>query len=148
MGLKYAGTHDALAAATISSLIKHLLRAGGTVEAEIIDNCLGICALGLSVVLAGSGDMTAFMLIRSKLSSPCVRRCGVRPSSRTPTDVPVHCADLLRRIRLSKATDEPNLPYIGYGAYSSLSQALGFIFLGGGESTFSRSTEAGACPLF
>jgi anaphase-promoting complex subunit 1 len=138
VGIKYAGTHDMQAASSIASVIQYLLKKGGTVEAEIVDNCLGICALGLAVVLAGSGDMKAFRIIRSKLS-----KIDLLPYSRLTLCCFFPYADLLRRIRLPKGSEEPNLPYIGYGAYSALSQALGFLFLGGGECTFGQSIETG-----
>ena len=34
-------------------------------------------------------------------------------------------------------------PVLGYGSYSALSMALGFLFLGHGERTFGRTPEAG-----
>jgi hypothetical protein len=35
---------------------------------EIVENCMAACALSLSVVLAGSGDLKTFKLLRSEFS--------------------------------------------------------------------------------
>lgn len=36
-----------------------------------------------------------------------------------------------------------NSPVLGYGSYSALSMALGFLFLGHGQRTFKGTIEAG-----
>ena len=72
MAIRYAGTQDPAATQTLTSFVHYFLKVkvnvGKGMDEEIIENCIASCALSLSVVLAGSGDLSAFKLIRSEFT--------------------------------------------------------------------------------
>ncbi|KAL3915324.1 MAG: hypothetical protein SGILL_005708 [Bacillariaceae sp.] len=79
IGLRFAGTADMNAASAIFDRLFELreLRDGGSTAASalrpplsVLDMCLGCAAISLSMVLAGTGDLDAFRLIKV-LRWPC-----------------------------------------------------------------------------
>lgn len=70
LAIRYAGTRDPAPAQTLTSFVHYFLKVkcdvGNGLDEEIIENCVATCALALAVVMAGSGDLPAFKLIRSK----------------------------------------------------------------------------------
>ena len=74
LGLRYAGTADADAAATLRELALRFLRlkssaAGGKPVSKLIDRptlemCVGVAAVALGCVMAGTGDLAALRLLR------------------------------------------------------------------------------------
>ena len=71
IGLKFAGTAHSAAAALVTKHLKILKAAKAKsegrrkVDKPTIETCLGLVALSLSLVMAGSGDLDAFRQIRS-----------------------------------------------------------------------------------
>lgn len=126
LGIKFAGTKDTVAAQTLVRFVHYFLKEKCKIvstgnDDEIVENCMAACALSLSVVLAGSGDLKTFKLLRSLL-----KRVPISQPSTTPDEVVV------------------SPPFVGYGSYSALSLALGFLFLSGGEQTFDTTQDAAA----
>lgn len=71
LGIKFAGTKDTVAAETLVRFVHYFLTEKYKFvfpgkDDEIVENCMAACALSLSVVLAGSGDLKTFKLLRSK----------------------------------------------------------------------------------
>ncbi|KAH7621150.1 putative Anaphase-promoting complex subunit 1 [Nannochloris sp. 'desiccata'] len=126
LGIKFAGTKDTVAAQTLVRFVHYFLKEKCKIvstgnDDEIVENCMAACALSLSVVLAGSGDLKTFKLLRSLL-----KRVPISQPSTTPDEVVA------------------SPPFVGYGSYSALSLALGFLFLSGGEQTFDTTQDAAA----
>lgn len=123
LGLRYAGTACAPAAATITRYLEYFARRKAATPAQqagappplgadraALESCVGVCALALGVVMAGTGDLGALRVLR----------------------------------RLRRRLDAPSLTY---GDHCAASMAIGFLFLGGGRMTFGRSNEAIAALL-
>ncbi|CAI5704987.1 unnamed protein product [Peronospora effusa] len=126
IGLRYAGTCNTSARATLrkyvvhfrelrskvsSSLSSMLLRGSSSVvaaatERATVERCLAVCAQALALVDAGTGHVETLALLRS--------------------------------ITLRQRVDEA----ISYGNHMALSMAIGLLFIGGGRATVSRSKEA------
>mmetsp|Transcript_42600 Transcript_42600/g.40866 ORF Transcript_42600/g.40866 Transcript_42600/m.40866 type:complete len:242 (+) Transcript_42600:1572-2297(+) len=126
LGFKYAGSGNKEVFSLISSIIQfyrklkivqtnkeNLSMQSSAKKKNLIDKntaqtCLCVCALSLSVVMAGTGDIDCFRLIRI----------------------------LRKRIEHNQA-NEPNSSY--YGFNMAINMSMGFLFLGSGAYTFSRS---------
>lgn len=125
MGLRFAGTSNAAARATLRTFVLHFrelrtksptssiaLRGGNgnviaaATERPTIERCLAVCALALAMVDAGTGLVETMTLLRS--------------------------LNLRQRVDVETT----------YGSHMALSMALGLLFLGGGRATLSRSKEA------
>ena len=112
IGLRFAGTADKDAAATIQDriLLLHSFREGDNLvylalrpDPTIVELCLGLCAISLGIVMAGSGDL-----------------------------------DSLRLLKLIRWRCEDDTKY---GTHMSIGAAIGLLFLGGGMSTLGRSNQ-------
>ena len=118
---------------------------------EVVENCMALCALSLSVIVAGSGDIKTFKLLRSEFQiQPPPRMLTKLWSLFPPSVLTNYCflTGLLKRVPVSEPSPAPgevtaNPPIVGYGSYSALSLALGFLFLSGGEQTFDTTKDAG-----
>lgn len=114
IGLRYAGTNDEKAFNTLKKVIDFFLNIN-TQWAYIseftgkatIESCAIMALLSLSLVCAGSGDLTILKIIRMMRS-----RIGTSYSQVT------------------------------YGSHIAIHMALGFLFLGAGRYTLSRTPEA------
>lgn len=157
LGIKFAGTKNTVAVDTLVRFVHYFLTekcrfVSPGKDDEIIENCMAACALSLSVVLAGSGDLKIFKLFRSKFSF----KASILVSTyiiqmfhyRSLIVVCFFGTGLLKRVPISQPSTTPdevvaNPPFVGYGSYSALSLALGFLFLSGGEQTFDTTQDAG-----
>lgn len=125
MGLRFAGTGNVSARATLRSYVLHfrglrtkassssarLLRGSSNVlaaatERATVERCLAVCAQALALVDAGTGHVETLTLLRS--------------------------------ITLRQRVDAG----VSYGNHMALSMAIGLLFLGSGRATISRSKEA------
>jgi anaphase-promoting complex subunit 1 len=120
LGLRYAGTAHAGAAATLrrhAALFADLKRRApglpGGVDKHTLETCVCCAALALGAVLAGTGNLAALRLLR----------------------------------RLRSRLDAHGGAAITYGSHMAVSMAIGFLFLGGGARTFSRAPAATAALL-
>lgn len=118
MALKYAGTSDCTAVATISGVCEKFEDALSRQEKDnqdcewVYTTCLNASALALAVIVAGSGDL--------------------------------HVLRLLRRLRKRSG---PSLGRQRYGSHMAMHMAIGFVFMGGGCQTFGTSNIAIAALL-
>ncbi|CEG47463.1 Anaphase-promoting complex (APC), subunit 1 (meiotic check point regulator/Tsg24) [Plasmopara halstedii] len=124
MGLRFAGTANVSARATLRSYVVHfrglrnnassptmLLSGKSNVVAAAtgratVERCLAVCAQALALVDAGMGHVETLTLLRS--------------------------------ITLRQRVDSA----MTYGNHMALSMAIGLLFLGGGRATISQSKEA------
>ncbi len=118
---------------------------------EIVENCMAACALSLSVVLAGSGDLKTFKLLRSEFSPGVSIFIFCSFFFRNLYKL-LFVTGLLKRVPISEPLTAPDEvvvgpPIVGYGSYSALSLALGFLFLSGGEQTFDTTKDAGKLSI-
>lgn len=113
IGLRYAGTSNASAHQLLLKHVKYFAAGCGTEpgskewtqrDRPALETCLNTAALGLGMVMAGTGDLEALKLLRAQ------------------------------RRRMD--------PEIMYGNHVALQTAIGFLFLGGGRFTLSRSNAA------
>lgn len=89
----------------------------GQLARTSVEACLGSAALGLAVVMAGTGHLPTLQLLRGL------------------------------RLRLTLNNKGKGSDMIHYGNHTAVSMALGFLFLGGGMHTFARSNAAIAALL-
>lgn len=121
MGLRYAGTDNEEAFATLKKTLDLFLNMGGWYVGEYsgkatVESCLILILLSMSLVKAGSGDL-----------------------------------DVLRICRMLRTRLGPSNSHVTYGSHMAIHMALGFQFLGAGRFTLSRSPQAIAalvCALF
>lgn len=114
IGLRYAGTNDEKAFNTLKKVIDFFFNIN-TQWAYIseftgkatIESCVIMVLLSLSLVCAGSGDLTLLKMIR------------------------------MMRSRIGTAYSQ-----VTYGSHIAIHMALGFLFLGAGRYTLSRTPEA------
>eukprot|EP00898_Chlorokybus_atmophyticus_P000905 jgi/Chlat1/1815/Chrsp135S02131 len=118
IGLRYAGTTDAAARDVLCEYFMYFLKQrqpASKVDRVTVETCINIVALSLGVVMAGSGDLTTLKLLRL-------------------------VAQRLDGVAQGSAGNVAN--GANYGSHMAASMALGFLFMGGGTKTFSRSNEA------
>lgn len=118
MGLKFAGTANALAYQTLLDCMKRCMyllpvlpfceQAGKST----VENCTVVVLLSLAMVMAGTGDL-----------------------------------DVLRIGRALRKRVGPQHSYATYGSHMAVSMAIGLLFLGGGRYSLSTKPEAIAAML-
>jgi anaphase-promoting complex subunit 1 len=121
IGLRYAGTEDQTAYKSLSKIIKFFLNATG----QYIGEYAGKATIESCIIL---------VLLSLSLVFAGSGKLGI-----------------LRIIRMTRARIGPNHSQVTYGSQMAIHMALGFLFLGAGRFTISRSPEAIAaliCALF
>ncbi|KAH8419854.1 hypothetical protein KR009_003297 [Drosophila setifemur] len=121
IGLKYAGTEDMVAFATLRAVIKEFLGFPGTPMGECagrttVESCLMVLLISISLVFAGSGN-----------------------------------CEILRIIRYLRSRVGPQYPHITYGSHMAIHMSLGLLFLGAGRFTIAKTPESIAalvCAFF
>ncbi|KAL4443950.1 hypothetical protein ABPG75_011687 [Micractinium tetrahymenae] len=88
---------------------------------HLLEEALGCVLLALSVVMAGSGHLPTFKLLRAlrKRLAPATLSNATQPSAAAPPTTSLN-----------------------YGAHCTVSTAMGFLFMGAGTLTFGTSPEA------
>ncbi|XP_029649484.1 anaphase-promoting complex subunit 1-like [Octopus sinensis] len=118
MGLKFAGTANAVAYQTLLDCMKrcmYLLPVPPFCEQagkSTVENCTVVVLLSLAMVMAGTGDL-----------------------------------DVLRIARALRKRVGPQHSYATYGSHMAVSMAIGLLFLGGGRYSLSTKPEAIAAML-
>ena len=65
-------TTSSFAGQELMGIVQELMLSGEGVDKQSLENCMNTIALGLSLVMAGTGDLETFSLLRGKLpSSSC-----------------------------------------------------------------------------
>jgi len=142
MGIRYAGTANLQAGEVLAGRCTYFLRhktkapdasagaaaALGTIDKQGLEMCVGAAAVALSLVMAGTGHLPTLKLLR-----------GLR---RRLAPVPTAAA-----ASLGHTAPFSGAGGLSYGNHMAVSMALGFLFLGGGQLTFSTSKEAVAALL-
>ncbi|KAK9796665.1 hypothetical protein WJX73_002436 [Symbiochloris irregularis] len=131
LGIKYAGTGDDRARALLHNYVLYFLSAKqrapdpvsgaaavwGMLDKQALENCMGVVVMSLAIVMAGTGHLPTFKLLRA-----------------------------LRK-RLSPSGSVPNSGAVFHGNHMMIAMALGFLFMGGGNVTLSTSNQAVAALL-
>jgi anaphase-promoting complex subunit 1 len=126
LGVRFAGTSNKNAKAILTKNILTLLRFKSKspdialvhtsmcnrANKPTLEQCTCMMALALSLIMAGSGDLETFRLLRA-----------------------LHNRDSTKSVRMTYATS------------MSLSMAIGFLFLGGGQLSFNTSRKSVAAIL-
>ena len=124
IGLRYAGSGNAIAAATLRKYaLKFLVwkkNAGLDAREQLVnkstlETCIGVIAMSLACVMAGTGDLPTLRLLRhlrSRLETSAISNTGLT-----------------------------------YGAHMAIAMANGFLFLGGCAQTFSTDNASVAALL-
>lgn len=121
IGLRFAGTEDRVAFKTLKKIITFFLSANGQYIGEY------------------AGKVTVESCIILVLISLSLVFAGTGD------------LEILRMIRMTRARIGPQNSQVTYGSHMAIHMALGFLFLGAGRYTISRSPEAIAsliCALF
>lgn len=121
IGLKYAGTENMEAFATLRAVIKEFLSFPGSPMGECagrttVESCLMVLLISISLVFAGSGN-----------------------------------CEILRIIRYLRSRVGPQYPHITYGSHMAIHMSLGLLFLGAGRFTIAQTPESIAalvCAFF
>lgn len=78
IGMRFAGTADPAAQSTLTHFLRYFVRFKQNVpepgslspciiNREVLESCAGSAALALSLVMAGTGDLATFKLLRGAL---------------------------------------------------------------------------------
>ncbi|KAL3162204.1 hypothetical protein ABBQ32_009910 [Trebouxia sp. C0010 RCD-2024] len=148
IGIKYAGSADAAAEGVLRHYVLYFLKArlqapdassGGWrgLDKQALEGCLGVAALALGVVMAGSGHLPTLKLLRDNTRDistfPTAKKgFGLTPGLRRRLQGPAP-------VMVMGQASQHN-----YSAHMSTSLALGFLFMAGGQATFSTSPQATA----
>ncbi|KAK9863020.1 hypothetical protein WJX84_009707 [Apatococcus fuscideae] len=131
LGIRYAGSANAAAYGVLKHYLLYLLAAKktapdasqgaeatwGRLDKQALEACLDLVALSLAVVMAGTGHLPTFKLLRGM------------------------------RLRLQPAPSQAAAGGLSHGNHMAVGMALGFLFMGGGTQTFSTSNESVAALL-
>jgi anaphase-promoting complex subunit 1 len=121
IGLKYAGTADPKAFSTLYQMLTYFLKMNGQTIGEF------------------AGKQTVENCIIMTLLTLSITHAGTGDLR------------ILRCIRMLRARIGPSHSHVTYGSHTAIHMALGFLFLGAGRFTLSRSPEAIAallCSIF
>jgi anaphase-promoting complex subunit 1 len=159
MGMRFAGTGDQEAGSTLTTYLKYFVlskqtapepgsASPGLFNREVLETCAGNVALALSLVMAGTGDLPTLKLLRGTtcMHTACVSPCpGARDWLR---GIRGHRVGLRKRcappapLNGGPGPFAPPTSSLTYGAHMAISMALGFVFLGAGSRTFSRTSAS------
>lgn len=134
IALKYAGTNDAKAKSLLikgcESFENALISTGCVSETSTMEFVYGtgLCctALSLSIISAGSGDLTVLRLFRR------LRKRGGYSST-------ANTGSIHQQQQQQKHHERTTLGVGRYGLHMAIHMAIGFLFLGGGCQTFGTS---------
>ncbi|KAI3425098.1 hypothetical protein D9Q98_008476 [Chlorella vulgaris] len=132
VGIRFAGSANARAEALLSRYARHFLSAKqrapepgvgapSPTNRDLLEECLGSVLLALSVVMAGSGHLPTFKLLRGlrkRLAAATLSNASQPSPAAAPTTS------------------------LNYGSHCTVSMAIGFLFMGAGTLTFGTSLEA------
>ena len=150
LGLRFAGTADKTAAATLREMTLRFVRlksragAGGDrsslgafIDRPTLETCVGVAAVALSCVMAGTGDLSTLRLLRRL-------RLRLDASAGPPGAGGQGAAATAAQDATSGSGGVSGL---SYGAHMAISTATGFLFLGGGARSFATDNGSVAALL-
>ena len=146
MGLRFAGTADPVAAASLRSLALRFLRMksraaagrgaiGKLVDRPTLETCVGAAATALGCVMAGTGDLETLRLLRRLRL-----RLDAVPGGGGAGGAAAAAAN-------AAATGGGGPSGLTHGAHMAVGAAIGFVFLGGGTMTFANDDASVAALL-
>ena len=146
VGLRYAGTADAIAAATLREMTLRFVRLksqckdgkdglGALIDRPTLETCVGVAAVALSCVMAGTGDLASLRLLRRL-------RLRLDTSSLDAGQQGAAAA-----AAAEAASGGGGASGLSHGAHMAIGMAIGFLFLGGGTQTFATDNGSVAALL-
>ena len=146
VGLRYAGTADATAAATLREMTLRFVRLksqckdgkdglGALIDRPTLETCVGVAAVALSCVMAGTGDLASLRLLRRL-------RLRLDTSSLDAGQQGAAAA-----AAAEAASGGGGASGLSHGAHMAIGMAIGFLFLGGGTQTFATDNGSVAALL-
>jgi anaphase-promoting complex subunit 1 len=107
---------------------------GKLVDRPTLETCVGVAAIALSLVMAGTGDLAALRLLRRlRLRLDVAGVAGAAATAATAA--------------AAATTGAGGAAGLSHGAHVAISMALGFLFLGGGTKTFATDDASIAALL-
>ena len=107
---------------------------GKLVDRPTLETCVGVAAIALSLVMAGTGDLAALRLLRRlRLRLDVAGVAGAAATAATAA--------------AAATTGAGGAAGLSHGAHVAISMALGFLFLGGGTKTFATDDASVAALL-
>ena len=144
VGLRYAGTANENAKAALTKMTLRFLSmkaAAATQEpiSELVDRptletCICVSATAISCVMAGTGDVDTFRLLRRLRLR--LGASGAQSSSAANNPGGAAAA------ATSATTGNGGVSGLSFGAHMAISTSIGFLFLGGGTMTFSTDSAS------
>ena len=107
---------------------------GELVDRPTLETCVCVAATALACVMAGTGDVETFRVLRGRARA-WTRRRDDDDERRRPRR--------RRRRRRRRATGgSGGVSGLSFGAHAAIASAIGFLFLGGGTMTFSTDNAS------
>ena len=150
VGLRYAGTADATAAATLREMTLRFVRLksqckdgkvglGALIDRPTLETCVGVAAVALSCVMAGTGDLASLRLLR-RLRLRLDASGGANSGGAGQQGAAAAAAE-------EAASGGGGASGLSHGAHMAIGMAIGFLFLGGGTRTFATDNGSVAALL-
>ena len=145
LGLRFAGTADASARDALRSMLSRFLAlkaaaAAGEPCGELVDRptaetCVCVAATALACVMAGTGDVETFRVLR---------RLRMRvDAAAQPGGASTSTAGGAAATAAASATGgSGGASGLSYGAHAAIASSIGFLFLGGGTMTFATDNAS------
>ncbi|KAL6068526.1 Anaphase-promoting complex subunit 1 [Balamuthia mandrillaris] len=141
LGLRFAGSSDGAAYALLLEQVEYMqkrLRVAPEQDYPMVETCLNMATLSLSLVMAGTGHLPTLRLLRSQH-----RRVRPRHPHNRSQRQEENLTDLFSRNGSREA--------VSYGTHMATNMALGLLFLGGGRyslGTQNHQIAALVCALY
>ena len=156
LGLRYAGTADATAAATLREMTLRFVRLksrckdgshgglGALIDRPTLETCVGVAAVALSCVMAGTGDLASLRLLRRlRLRLDASGGGGANGANGGGAGQQGSAA----AAAAEASSGGGGASGLSHGAHMAIGMAIGFLFLGGGTRTFATDNGSVAALL-
>ena len=145
LGLRFAGTADAAARDALRKMLSRFLAlkaaaAAGEPCGELVDRptaetCVCVAATALACVMAGTGDVETFRVLRRL-------RMRVDTGGANQGGASATAGGAAAAAAAAATGGSGGVSGLSYGAHAAIASAVGFLFLGGGTMTFSTDNAS------
>ena len=142
LGLRFAGTADASARDALRGMLSRFLSlkaaaaagepCGELVDRPTLETCVCVAATALACVMAGTGDVETFRVLR---------RLRARVDSAATTTT-ASAGGAAAAAAAAATGGSGGVSGLSFGAHAAIASAIGFLFLGGGTMTFSTDNAS------
>jgi len=147
LGLRFAGTADASARDALRGMLSRFLAlkaaaaagepCGELVDRPTLETCVCVAATALACVMAGTGDVETFRVLRRLRA-----RVDAAASSAAAS-----AGGAAAAAAAAATGGSGGASGLSFGAHAAIASAIGFLFLGGGTMTFA-SDDASVAALW